>query len=34
MGIVLLGLGALNAAGISGAVFQMVAHGIISADCL
>jgi NADH-quinone oxidoreductase subunit M len=31
MGIVLVGLGALNAAGISGAVFQMVAHGIISA---
>ena len=31
MGIVLLGLGALNAAGISGAVFQMIAHGIISA---
>lgn len=31
MGIVLLGLGALNAAGVSGAVFQMVAHGIISA---
>lgn len=31
MGIVLVGLGAMNAAGISGAVFQMVAHGIISA---
>lgn len=31
MGIVLVGLGALNSAGISGAVFQMVAHGIISA---
>lgn len=31
MGIVLIGLGALNTAGISGAVFQMVAHGIISA---
>lgn len=31
MGIVLVGLGALNAAGISGAVFQMIAHGIISA---
>jgi len=31
MGIVLVGLGALNAAGITGAVFQMVAHGIISA---
>lgn len=31
MGIVLIGLGALNSAGISGAVFQMAAHGIISA---
>ena len=31
MGIVLVGLGALNSAGISGAVFQMVAHGVISA---
>jgi proton-translocating NADH-quinone oxidoreductase chain M len=31
MGIVLIGIGALNAAGISGAIFQMVAHGIISA---
>ncbi|MFH0702276.1 MAG: NuoM family protein [bacterium] len=31
MGIVLVGLGALNTAGISGAVFQMVAHGVISA---
>ncbi|MFA6989319.1 MAG: NuoM family protein [Candidatus Gastranaerophilaceae bacterium] len=31
MGIVLLGLGALNVSGITGAVFQMVAHGIISA---
>lgn len=31
MGIVLLGLGAANVAGISGAVFQMVAHGIVSA---
>ena len=31
MGIVLVGLGALNTAGISGAVFQMAAHGIISA---
>ena len=31
MGIVLLGIGAMNIAGVSGAVFQMVAHGIISA---
>jgi len=31
MGIVLLGLGVLNVAGITGAVFQMIAHGIISA---
>ena len=31
MGIVLLGIGALNAAGVSGAMFQMIAHGIISA---
>jgi len=31
MGIVLLGLGAMNIAGVSGAVFQMIAHGIISA---
>ncbi len=31
MGIVLLGLGAMNVAGVSGAVFQMMAHGIISA---
>ncbi len=31
MGIVLLGIGALNAAGVSGALFQMIAHGIISA---
>ncbi len=31
MGIVLLGIGAMNIAGISGAVFQMVAHGLISA---
>jgi len=31
MGIVLLGLGALNIAGVSGAVFQMIAHGVISA---
>jgi len=31
MGIVLVGLGAMNAAGISGAVFQMVAHGVVSA---
>lgn len=31
MGIVLLGLAACNTAGISGAVLQMVAHGVISA---
>lgn len=31
MGIVLVGLGAMNVAGVSGAIFQMVAHGIISA---
>jgi NADH-quinone oxidoreductase subunit M len=31
MGIVLLGLGAMNTAGVAGAVFQMTAHGIISA---
>lgn len=31
MGIVLLGIGAMNVAGVSGAVFQMVAHGVISA---
>lgn len=31
MGFVLLGLGALNAAGFNGAVFQMVSHGLISA---
>jgi NADH-quinone oxidoreductase subunit M len=31
MGIVLLGLGAFNVAGVSGAVFQMIAHGVISA---
>ncbi len=31
MGIVLLGIGAMNAAGVSGAVFQMAAHGVISA---
>jgi len=31
MGIVLLGLGAMNVAGVSGAVFQMFAHGVISA---
>ncbi len=31
MGFVLLGLGALNVAGISGAMFQMIAHGLISA---
>ncbi|PTQ54577.1 MAG: NADH-ubiquinone oxidoreductase chain M [Hydrogenibacillus schlegelii] len=31
MGIVLFGLAALNAAGLMGAVFQMVSHGLISA---
>ncbi len=31
MGFVLLGLGALNAVGFNGAVFQMVSHGLISA---
>lgn len=31
MGLVLVGLGALNIAGVSGAVFQMIAHGLISA---
>jgi len=31
MGIVLIGLGALNTAGVTGAVFQMFAHGVISA---
>ena len=31
MGIVLIGLGALNEAGIQGAIFQMVSHGLISA---
>ncbi len=31
MGIVLLGLCSLNLIGLSGAVFQMIAHGIISA---
>lgn len=31
MGIVLLGLGALNAAGMQGAVFQVISHGFISA---
>lgn len=31
MGIVLLGLCALNLTGFSGAVFQMIAHGVISA---
>ena len=31
MGIVLLGLGTLNVAGVSGAVFQMFSHGVISA---
>jgi len=31
MGIVLLGIGAMNVAGISGAIFQMAAHGVISA---
>lgn len=31
MGFVLLGLGALNAPGFNGAVFQMISHGLISA---
>ncbi|MBI6545179.1 MAG: NADH-quinone oxidoreductase subunit M, partial [Cyanobacteria bacterium NC_groundwater_1444_Ag_S-0.65um_54_12] len=31
MGFVLLGLGALNAAGIGGAIFQLVSHGLITA---
>jgi NADH-quinone oxidoreductase subunit M len=31
MGFVLVGLGALNAIGFNGAVFQMVSHGLISA---
>ncbi|GAB2721413.1 NuoM family protein [Paenibacillus thermoaerophilus] len=31
MGVVLLGLAALNATGIKGAVFQLVSHGLISA---
>lgn len=31
MGIFLVGLGALNAVGLCGAVFQMVSHGLISA---
>lgn len=31
MGFVLLGLGALNAIGFNGAVFQMISHGLISA---
>lgn len=31
MGIVLLGIAALNGAGFTGAVFQMVSHGLISA---
>ena len=31
MGFVLLGIGCLQSAGISGAIFQMISHGIISA---
>jgi NADH-quinone oxidoreductase subunit M len=31
MGIILMGLAALNTAGIQGAIFQMVSHGLISA---
>ncbi|WP_428910089.1 NADH-quinone oxidoreductase subunit M [Niallia sp. Krafla_26] len=31
MGIVLIGLGALNEAGIQGAIFQTISHGLISA---
>lgn len=31
MGIVLMGLGAMNEAGVQGAIFQVVSHGLISA---
>ena len=31
MGIILLGIAALNVTGLQGAVFQMVSHGFISA---
>lgn len=31
MGIVLLGLGALNEAGLQGAIFQLISHGLIAA---
>ena len=31
MGIVLIGLGSLNEAGIQGAIFQMISHGLIAA---
>jgi NADH-quinone oxidoreductase subunit M len=31
MGIVLIGLGAMNQAGVQGAIFQVVSHGLISA---
>ncbi|HEY9777637.1 MAG TPA: NADH-quinone oxidoreductase subunit M [Planktothrix sp.] len=31
MGFVLLGIGSLSSAGLSGAIFQMISHGIISA---
>jgi NADH-quinone oxidoreductase subunit M len=31
MGVVLIGLGALNEAGIQGAIFQVISHGLISA---
>ena len=31
MGVVLIGLGPLNEAGIQGAIFQMVSHGLIAA---
>lgn len=31
MGIILMGLAALNTAGIQGAIFQMISHGLISA---
>lgn len=31
MGIVLIGLGALNTAGVQGAIFQVVSHGLIAA---
>ena len=33
MGVVLLGIATLNATGLTGAVMQMVAHGLIAARC-